>query len=76
MGKGIAIIGIILVLGIASVIGVKHYIDNLPKCLDSRIETVHHNAWTQFVISGKSTIPIFHQAYDSEEVICTSYETK
>lgn len=43
------------------------------ECLRSHKETVYHPAWTQFIPTGKTIIPIFHGAYSSVEDVCDEY---
>lgn len=61
----------IVIISIPVFIILKFYSDH--PCIKSHEGLVHHNAWTQFVITSVKPlimVPIFHPEYDAIETIC------
>lgn len=44
------------------------------KCFRGEVRRVHHNSWVQIVATGKTTFPIYHNAYDSNEWVCLQHK--
>ena len=60
----IAIIGILISVGFSVAYEIQH------PCIQSHKEMVHHEAWNQYVMVGKTWTWIPHPAYDAEEEVC------
>lgn len=43
-------------------------------CLRHENEIVHQQAWTQWIMSGKIMIPIYHSEGDYDRNVCVQYK--
>lgn len=42
-------------------------------CVKSHEETRHMYGWTQFILSGKVMVPVYHPPYDYQASVCDQY---